>query len=133
MPGPSLSESGWRLVILDRGDAGVRLDRVLRRHLQSERGLSRTRIQKWIAAGDVLLNGTPAPRAAWRVASGDELRVRFVSPGARARPWPEPIPLDILYEDEALLLVNKPPNIIVQRAYDPDEPVLVEMATAAPA
>ena len=36
--------------------------------------------------------------------------------------------LDILYEDEALLFVNKPPDIIVQRAYDPDEPVLVELA-----
>ena len=38
--------------------------------------------------------------------------------------------LDILYEDEALLFVNKPPNIIVQRAYDPDEPVLLEEARA---
>jgi 23S rRNA pseudouridine1911/1915/1917 synthase len=35
--------------------------------------------------------------------------------------------LDILYEDDALLFVNKPPNIIVQRAYDADEPVLIEL------
>ncbi|HET7710333.1 MAG TPA: RluA family pseudouridine synthase [Thermoanaerobaculia bacterium] len=38
--------------------------------------------------------------------------------------------LDILYEDEALLFVNKPPGIVVQRAYDPDEPVLFELAAA---
>lgn len=38
--------------------------------------------------------------------------------------------LDILYEDEQLLFVNKPPDIVVQRGYDPDEPVLLEMAIA---
>ena len=36
--------------------------------------------------------------------------------------------IDILYEDEALLFVNKPPNIVVQRGYDPDEPVLLDIA-----
>lgn len=36
----------------------------------------------------------------------------------------------MLYEDEALLFVNKPPHLIVQRAYDPDEPVLLEMAAS---
>jgi 23S rRNA pseudouridine1911/1915/1917 synthase len=36
--------------------------------------------------------------------------------------------LEILYEDDALLFVNKPPDIIVQRAYDETEPVLLEMA-----
>src|SRR5216684_3696829 len=35
-----------------------------------------------------------------------------------------------LYEDDALLFVNKPPNIVVQRGYDPDEPVLYELAAA---
>jgi 23S rRNA pseudouridine1911/1915/1917 synthase len=38
--------------------------------------------------------------------------------------------LDILYEDSALLFVNKPANIVVQRGYDPDEPVLFEIAAA---
>ncbi len=38
--------------------------------------------------------------------------------------------LDILYEDDALLFVNKPPDIVVQRSHDPDEPVLLEMAIA---
>ena len=35
--------------------------------------------------------------------------------------------IEILYEDDALIFVNKPPNIIVQRAYDADEPVLLEL------
>ncbi len=38
--------------------------------------------------------------------------------------------LEILYEDDALLFVNKPPNIVVQRAHDPSEPVLFELAAA---
>ncbi len=38
--------------------------------------------------------------------------------------------LDILYEDSALLFVNKPPHVIVQRAYDESEPVLLEIAAA---
>ncbi len=38
--------------------------------------------------------------------------------------------LQILYEDAALLFVNKPPNVIVQRAYDENEPVLLDLATA---
>jgi len=38
--------------------------------------------------------------------------------------------LEILYEDEALLFVNKPPNIVVQRSHDPHEPDLLEMAIA---
>jgi 23S rRNA pseudouridine1911/1915/1917 synthase len=38
--------------------------------------------------------------------------------------------VNILYEDDALLFVDKPPGIVVQRGYDPDEPVLLEVATA---
>ncbi len=38
--------------------------------------------------------------------------------------------LDILYEDNALLFLNKPPDIVVQRSYDPNEPVLLEQAEA---
>jgi 23S rRNA pseudouridine1911/1915/1917 synthase len=38
--------------------------------------------------------------------------------------------LDILYEDDALLFINKPPNIVVQRGYDPEEPVLLDLAKA---
>src|SRR3954451_1375423 len=38
--------------------------------------------------------------------------------------------IDVLYEDDALIFVNKPPNIIVQRAYDADEPVLIEQVAA---
>jgi 23S rRNA pseudouridine1911/1915/1917 synthase len=42
----------------------------------------------------------------------------------------EPAPLDVLYEDDALLFVNKPPDIIVARSHDPVEPTLFDLASA---
>jgi 23S rRNA pseudouridine1911/1915/1917 synthase len=109
--------TGWRSIGLDRGDHGVRVDRVLLRHLRDERGLSRNRIQKWIDAGDVLVNGTVPPRAAWRVQAGDDVRVRVHSLPARERPKAEAIPVEVLYEDDDLLAVNKPPGQVVHPTY----------------
>lgn len=107
----------WRLIALDRGDDGVRIDRVLWRHLRNEKGTSRNRIQRWIDAGDVLINGRPPSRPAWRVRSGDELQVRVSRIPSRAQPQAEEIPLDVLYEDEDLMVVNKPPGLVVHPSY----------------
>jgi 23S rRNA pseudouridine1911/1915/1917 synthase len=107
----------WRLIGLDRGDYGVRIDRVLWRHLRDQKGISRNRIQRWISAGDVLINGRPPSRPAWRVRGGDEVRVRISRIPARAKPQPEEIALDILYEDDDLLVVNKPPGLVVHPSY----------------
>jgi 23S rRNA pseudouridine1911/1915/1917 synthase len=110
-------ESAWRAVALDRGDHGLRVDRVLLRHLRNEKGISRNRIQKWIEDGDVLINGQVPSRAAWRVQRGDDLRVRVRGLPARHAPAAEPLALDVLYEDDDLLAVNKPPGIVVHPTY----------------
>ena len=102
----------WRRIALDRGDAGVRVDRVLLRHLRHEPGVSRTRIQRWIDTGNVLINSQPAPRAAWRIAAGDDVRIRAGARRERARPAAESIPIEILYEDDDLLVVNKPAGLV---------------------
>ena len=106
----------WRVIEIDRGDAGVRLDRVLLRHLRDEPGLSRNQIQKWIDRGDVLINGTLPSRAAWRVQMGDDLRVR-VERRVRARPSAEVMSLDVIYEDDHLLAINKPAGLVVHPSY----------------
>ena len=103
--------------MLDRGDHGVRIDRVLLRHLRDEKRISRNRIQKWIDGGDVLVNGAAPPRAAWRMQAGDELRVRVSVIPARTRPAPEAIQLDVLYEDDDLLAINKPAGLVVHPSY----------------
>jgi 23S rRNA pseudouridine1911/1915/1917 synthase len=107
----------WRTIKIDRGDHGVRVDRVLLRHLREEKGASRNRIQKWIEAGDVLINGAAASRAAWRVQAGDELRIRAAEPSRREKPRAESIAFEILYEDDDLLAVNKPAGLVVHPSY----------------
>jgi 23S rRNA pseudouridine1911/1915/1917 synthase len=107
----------WRTIKLDRGDHGVRVDRVLLRHMRDEKGVSRNRIQKWIDAGDVLVNGTAPSRAAWRVQAGDDLRIRVAEPARREKPRAESIAVEILYEDDDLLAVNKPAGLVVHPSY----------------
>ena len=111
-----MASPAWRTVPLDRGDDGVRVDRVLLRHLRDER-VSRNQIQKWIEAGDVLVNGAPAARAAWRMRAGDALAVRFEARPPKSRPAPESIPLDVLYEDGDMLAINKPAGLVVHPSY----------------
>lgn len=103
-----------RIFLADRGDAAHRLDRVLVRRLADVPGLSRTRLQGLIAAGHVLVNGALATRPAERLALGDEVAIALPPPPpARARPAAEDIPLTILYEDDWLLAVAKPPGLVV--------------------
>ena len=107
----------WRTIAIDRGDHGVRVDRVLLRHLRDERSVSRNRIQKWIEASDVLVNSAPPPRAAWRVQAGDDLQVRIEEMPVRTRPAGEAMDLEVLYEDADMLAVNKPAGLVVHPSY----------------
>lgn len=107
----------WRTIKLDRGDHGVRVDRVLMRHMREERGASRNRIQKWIDSGEVLINGAVPPRAAWRVQAGDELRVHVAEAPRRERPRAEAIAINVLYEDDDLLAVDKPAGLVVHPSF----------------
>ena len=79
--------------------------------------MSRNRIQKWIEAGDVLLNGATPSRAAWRVQAGDDLRIRIAEQLRREKPRAEAIAIEILYEDDDLLAVNKPAGIVVHPTF----------------
>ena len=105
------------LLTADRGDAGERLDLVLRRHLTGLFGATRSRVQRWIAEGRVTVNGRPATRAAARVATGDAIALASDDLQMRGRPQPEAMPLSVLHEDETLLIVNKPAGLVVHPAY----------------
>jgi len=107
----------WRPIAIDRGDHGVRVDLVLLRHLRDERSVSRNRIQKWIAGGDVLVNGTPPSRAAWRVQAGDLVQVRLDDIKPRTRPTAQAMDLDVIYEDADLLALNKPAGLVIHPSY----------------
>ena len=111
------SSPGWRTIDLDRGDHGVRVDRVLLRHLRDQRSISRNRIQIWIAAGDVLVNGAPPSRAACRVQAGDDVRVRVARLRPRTLPAAQAMDLEVLFEDDDVLALNKPAGLVVHPSY----------------
>ncbi len=102
--------------IADRGDDAHRLDRAVLRHGDG-RALSRSRVQRLIAAGRITVNGRPATRAAQRLRLGDLVLVVSDPPRARPRPVAEPLPLDVLHEDRDLLVVNKPPGQVAHPSY----------------
>ncbi len=113
-PGPSSDETrgGERVVsrrfIASAEDAGRRLDLYLASRLPD---LSRTRIQELIDEGRVHISERLARRAQ-RVTAGDVIDIEVI-PRPALRAAPEEIPLDVLYEDEDLVVVNKPAGMVV--------------------
>jgi len=105
---------------IEHSQPGERLDVVLRKHFPT---VSRGAIQRLIEQGHITVNGQPtkpthAPRAG-------EI-VRLVWPEARpAEAQPEDIPLEILFEDQSLLVLNKPAGLVVHPAAGNEEHTLV--------
>jgi 23S rRNA pseudouridine1911/1915/1917 synthase len=89
-------------------EAGLRLDRFVSAHSTE---LSRTRVQELIEAGLVLLNGKPA-KDSQKVRAGDAVEVT-PTPRPAMKAEAEQIPLDILYEDDDLIAVNKAAGMTV--------------------
>lgn len=96
-----------RLTVADQ-NVGERLDRFLATHLPE---LSRTRIQSLVDYGRVTVNGATGKRS-HRVQSGDAVVIEIPAPVASGA-QPESIPLEILYQDDDLAVVNKPAGMIV--------------------
>lgn len=93
-------------------EEGERLDKILAARLHGAG--SRTYFQYLIEEGKVLLNGAPAKKRI-KPKCGDEVEVEYIlSPELTLKP--ENIPLDILYEDDAILVVNKPAGMVVHPA-----------------
>jgi 23S rRNA pseudouridine1911/1915/1917 synthase len=90
---------------------GIRLDQYL---AQQFADFSRSNIQDAIKNGTVQVNGRPS-KASYKVRGGDQLRVELPEPN-HPLPAAEDIPLEILYEDEFLALVNKPSDMVVHPA-----------------
>ena len=91
---------------------GERLDRFLGRVLADH---SRTSLQKLIEEGFVLINGTPVTKPALRLAEGDAVSVR-IPPPPPSEVEPEQIPLAIIFENDDLLVIDKPAGMVVHPA-----------------
>jgi 23S rRNA pseudouridine1911/1915/1917 synthase len=98
-------------VTVAAADAGERLDRVLAAHGT----LSRTRLKALILAGEVAIGGRTIRDPGHRVNVGDTISVH-VPPAEPAAPAGEPIPLDIAYEDDDVIVIDKPAGLVVHPA-----------------
>jgi len=92
-------------------DEGARLDFYLASHVQ---GISRSAFQRLIEDGCVTVDGSPS-RPSQKVKAGEVVRYS-VPPPKPPRALPEHLPLDIIYEDEDLIVVNKPKGMVVHPA-----------------
>ncbi|MBE6844458.1 MAG: RluA family pseudouridine synthase [Ruminococcus sp.] len=99
------------LLEVTEDDDGQRLDKWLS---MQNLGLTRTAIQNLIENGGVLVNGKTVAKN-YKQRSGDSITVTISEP-VELNTEPENIPLDIVYEDESLLVVNKPKGMVVHPA-----------------
>ena len=104
-------EIEW-LVEVDAKEAGDRLDGVLARGLEN---FSRSRVKDLILAGAVSINGQTVTEPKFKVKAADAI-VLTAPPPEEAEPTPEDIPLDILFEDDQLIVINKPVGMVVHPA-----------------
>ena len=101
-----------RSIVAAADDAGVRLDRVLATHVAE---LSRSRLKALIEAGAVAVGGRTIRDPSHRVNSGDAIALD-VPPPEPAKPAPEAIPLKVVYEDDDIIVIDKPANMVVHPA-----------------
>lgn len=107
-----MSEDTGGVFTIAASDAAQRLDVYLTARL----ACSRARVQQGIAAGDVLVNGRMA-RASYKLRAGDGVEADLPDVVVAAI-VPEDLPLSVLYEDEALIVIDKPAGLVVHPAGD---------------
>jgi 23S rRNA pseudouridine1911/1915/1917 synthase len=128
----SSSNSGQRLEVTVAGDEGsIRLDRVLAVHLAQ---LSRSRLKALILAGRVSINSVtvgsaPIRDPAYHVAAGDTITID-VPQAVAAEPAGEDIALDIVYEDDDIIVIDKPKGLVVHPAAGHETGTLVNALIA---
>ncbi len=97
--------------LVEDSDAGQRIDKLLSVHLND---FSRSYIQKLLSNQAVLLHGQPI-KSNYKVKAGDHIQVEIPEPEV-LDVQPENIPLDIVYEDSDVLIINKPKGMVVHPA-----------------
>lgn len=96
-------------VTVDAGQSLLRIDRFLANRMDNA---SRSRIQAAADAGCILVNQMPV-KANYKVKPLDEIQVMMDYPRHELKIIPEDIPLDIVYEDDQVVVINKPPGLVV--------------------
>lgn len=105
----------------DPGQGMIRIDKYVVDHVPHA---SRTKVQAAAEAGNILVNGKPV-RANYRVKPADQISIVMSWPPREVEIIPQDIPLDIVYEDDDLLVVNKPAGMCVHPGCGNNEGTLV--------
>ena len=114
MPPTSMPKPEKRASLVVAADeAGERLDRVLARHVGE---LSRSRLKALIEAGAVAIDGQHDPRSEPSRQFRRRNRASTCRRRCRPSPQPEAIPLPIVYEDDDIIVIDKPRNLVVHPA-----------------
>ena len=96
-------------VIADKGQALLRIDKFLTNRMENT---SRNRIQTAADAGNILVNGVPV-KSNYKVKPLDKISIVLPYPVRKVEILPEDIPLDIVYEDDDIIIVNKKAGMVV--------------------
>lgn len=115
---PNLEEEDDELyehyrIVADKGQSLMRLDLFIRQHVQNA---SRNKVQVGIEAGAIKVNDQ-LTKASYKIKPGDVVTMSMAKPPRDNEILPENIPLDIIYEDEDLLVINKPAGMVVHPAH----------------
>ncbi len=95
--------------IAEKGQNPLRVDKYLMNYIEKA---TRNKIQKAAKSGNIYVNEVPV-KSNYKVKAGDVVQVMFEHPPYEFLLTPEDIPLDVVYEDDALLVVNKPAGMVV--------------------
>lgn len=99
--------------IADKGQSPLRVDKFLGNKIENA---SRNKIQSAAEAGNIHVNGTPV-KSNYKVKPGDQVAVVMAYPPREIELIPQDIPLDIVFEDDHLIVVNKQPGMVVHPGY----------------
>ncbi|OOG37877.1 RluA family pseudouridine synthase [Polaromonas sp. A23] len=111
--GEATVETEWREVNVPVESHGARLDRALAAIVPE---FSRSYLQQLIDAAAVQLNGVTVTKTSTKVKAGDDLKIEL-RPTPQSQAFkPEIIPLDVVFEDDHLLVINKPAGLVVHPA-----------------
>lgn len=100
-------------IVVDKGQSLLRIDKFLMSRLEN---VSRNRIQNSAEAGSILVNGK-ASKVSYRVKPGDVITIVLAHPPREVDVIAEDIPIEIVYEDDDLVIVNKHAGLVVHPGY----------------
>ena len=100
-------------IVVDKGQSPLRIDKFLTIHLKNA---IRNKIQNAIHTGTILVNNALI-KSNYKIKPDDVISVVWAHPPNEQDVVPEDIPIDIVYEDDAILIVNKPPGMVVHPGF----------------